>query len=379
MLSHTPAAAYARPAYPYAHLAYVTPADVPSTTLMQVLYRALSTQRASGSHEEGAFVAWLCNRLPVTLIDEAGNIHVDTRMTSAQRTMFTSHTDTAHHYGGNNHIRLDGKFWRADEGACLGADDGAGIALMLHMLEAQVPGYYIFFRGEEVGGVGSRWLAENMPNVLDDIDRCISFDRADYSDVITHQAGGRCCSDAFAQALATALTREDLSVAYIPDDTGVFTDSANLTELVSECTNLSVGYKHQHGDGEWQDVIFLQELAAQLCTVQWDALPVERDPLVRSTSERGLFSSCNATRYKLAQCEETLVDALWGANNGHMHDIKFLVAEYIMPDDPDSVMPFINPWAIKPEIYEAYAEGLESGEYEYDLVLEILQDDLVKN
>jgi hypothetical protein len=37
---------------------------------------------------------------------------------------------------------------------CLGADDGAGVFLMLEMIDANVEGTYIFHRGEERGGWG---------------------------------------------------------------------------------------------------------------------------------------------------------------------------------------------------------------------------------
>lgn len=277
------AGALPKPVYPHAHLPFLTELDVPSTLLLQTLHRALRSRRRHGTQAEARFVAWLVNRLPVTMIDGAGNIHVDLRTQPHHRTMFTSHTDTVHDGGGTNKIRLDATdpkrvLWRADEGDCLGADDGAGVALMVHMIDAGVPGLYVFFRGEEVGGIGSSWMDKHFSAVLKDIDRCVSLDRADQNDVITHQGMGRCCSDAFADALAAALTTDDFALAYMPDNTGVFTDSANLTDHIPECTNLSVGYKHQHGDGEYQDVTFLTRLADQLCVVAWDDLPTERDP-----------------------------------------------------------------------------------------------------
>lgn len=389
---------YVPPPYPHVHLPLLTDLDVPSTMLMQTLHRALRVKRADGSASEARFVAWLANRLPVTMIDAAGNIHVDTRKGPQHRTMFTSHTDTVHHTGGENLIRLDATDpdsvkWRADKGACLGADDGAGIALMMHMLDNTIPGYYIFFRGEECGGVGSSWLAQHMPQLLKEVDRCISFDRADYMDVITHQAGGRCCSDEFAKALADALTTEDMTLAFTPDDTGVFTDSANLTELISECTNLSVGYKHQHGDGEWQDVSFLVRLADQLCLVPWEDLPVKRDPLVVedyasawmgkygafSTHATGNAKYVNAYLDRNNVDKEILLEALWDAYAGSYTNIKQLVAEFAMPEDPDSAYPFVNPFAVKPEKYEEYADKLDNGTLDYDALLDILYDVMVVN
>jgi hypothetical protein len=383
--------AYGKPVYAHTALPLLTADDVPNTTLMQTLYRACSARRASGSLTEGQFVAWLCARLPVTLIDEAGNIHVDTRTGPHHRTMFTSHTDTAHYDGGTNAIRLDTSNplaikWRADEGSCLGADDGAGVALMMHMIEAGVKGLFVFFRGEEVGGVGSSWLSDNIPHSLADIDRCVSLDRAGYSDVITHQGGERCSSDAFGIALATALTPEDFSLAFLADTTGVFTDSANLTRIVAECTNLSVGYKSQHGDGEWQDVTFLQQLAAQLVGIAWDDLPVERKPfeVVRQSVGLRLAPEAFPTHwgepaFKIDAFDEFLIDALYDAVDDSSAELRGIIAEHLMPEDPSQALPHIRVGNVHSTLLEAYADGLKAGEYYTYQILDILAQDCLIN
>lgn len=242
--------------------------------LLKDLHQAVSRRRCAGSNTEMQYVAQLCTRLPVTMIDEAGNLYIDLRTKPEHRTLFTCHSDTVHHDGGKNSYKVDGQFWRAD-GDVLGADDGAGLALVMHMIDHHVPGLYIVFRAEEAGGIGSNFAAENMHSMFANIDRAIAFDRAGYHDVITHQVGGRCCSEEFATALAEALTNEEFTLAYAPCDRGVFTDTANLTSLIPECTNVSVGYFHQHSEREHQDVAFLQLLADKVVTIDWDALPVQ--------------------------------------------------------------------------------------------------------
>ena len=260
------------------HLPMLDLATLPSTVLLQTLGKALTMRRDHESYTEAEFVGWLVNRLPVSMIDSAGNVHVNLCTEPNHRTMFTSHTDSVHSGGGVNRVRVDGDYWRAD-GAALGADDGAGIALMCHMIERGVPGYYVFFRGEECGGIGSSWLAETMPELLADFDRAVAFDRAGSSDVITHQGRGRCCSDKFAQALSDALN--DQGQLYMPCDGGVYTDTAEFIHIIPECSNLSVGYKSQHGDREEQNIPFLIALADSLVKIDWDALPVDRDPKKR--------------------------------------------------------------------------------------------------
>lgn len=341
----------------YDHLPPLIKGDVPDNVLMQTLWRCLSVQRPFGGVGESQLAAWVASQVTVTMIDGAGNIHIDTRANNSHRTMLTAHLDTVHHKDGANGITLDGKFWRG-RGDALGADDGSGVALIMHLLSTGFKGYAVLFRGEECGGIGSKWLADNMPELLGQFDRAVAFDRAGYSDVITHQACGRCCSDAFAEALAKALTPDDFSMAFMPCDGGVYTDTAEFIGLIPECTNLSVGYRNQHGDREEQDVDFLQKLATQLETVQWDNLPTERDPKVReprfngfhkyhvSLDKDGTLPSLDAKgsaphwydsdAWNDDIDREILMDALdEAAATGAHGNLRDIVAELYWPEDPD--------------------------------------------
>ena len=208
-------------------------------------------------------------------VDGYGNLFADVGDSS---TMFTAHIDTVDSQPGQKVLTLDTKtdMVHVKEGECLGADDGTGIWLMLNMIQAGVSGLYCFFLDEEIGGRGSSYATQNGLFKWSEFDRCISFDRKGYGDVITHQACGRSCSDNFARALAKQLNKSGLG--YKPDDTGSFTDSANFTDLVAECTNLSVGYFSQHGPNETQDLQFAADLAKALVEVDWDALPTHREP-----------------------------------------------------------------------------------------------------
>lgn len=235
----------------------------------------LSLKRPSGGYGEAQTAAWLAKRLDVDYIDAAGNLHVDMRYKKCE-TLFTSHLDSVHRSEGYNMMECDGKWLRA-KGDVLGADDAAGVAVMAYMIEQKVPGYYIFFRQEECGGIGSKWLADNMPDLLREFKRAVAFDRAGYNEVITHQAGERCCSDEFALALSKQLTNDDMTLAYAPSDGGVYTDTAEFTYLIPECTNLSIGYFAQHSNKECLDVDFLELLADQLVRVKWEDLPTELD------------------------------------------------------------------------------------------------------
>jgi hypothetical protein len=59
---------------------------------------------------------------------------------------------------------------------------------------------------------------------------------------------------------------------------GVLTDTKQYRGIIPECINIGVGYNSQHGREEYQDYDHLLKLADALLTVQWDSLPVDRDP-----------------------------------------------------------------------------------------------------
>jgi hypothetical protein len=157
----------------------------------------------------------------------------------------------------------------------LGADDGTGIYIMLEMISAQVPGVYMFHRGEERGGLGSAWMAENETAFLRTFKRAIAFDRKGKTSVITSQLGQSCCSDSFGNALAKALSAMP-GTTWNLDPTGSFTDTANYTSLIPECTNISVGYINQHTRNESQDLTFAVDLAKTMSMVNYNALPTVR-------------------------------------------------------------------------------------------------------
>jgi len=200
-------------------------------------------------------------------------------------TMFTCHLDTAcdklekvkHRFIHN------GEFIATDGTTILGADDKAGMVIMLHMIENKIPGLYYFFLGEEVGCVGSKKASKDLYLKGDtNIKKVVSFDRRGYDSVITHQFYGRCCSDEFATELAKQLSgptsKEGISLNFSPDNTGICTDSIQYQDFIPECTNISVGYFNEHTGSEVQNILFLEYLGEAVLKVKWEELPIVRDP-----------------------------------------------------------------------------------------------------
>lgn len=207
--------------------------------------------------------------------DEFGNLFIKIGESDV---MFTAHLDTAtsaltevvHVFDGVD-VKTDGK-------SILGADDKAGVTIMLHMIENNIPGLYYFFLGEEVGCVGSRKVATKYKEEKQEgINKVISFDRRGTTSVITYQSGSRCCSDKFGDELSKQLNLADETFSYQKDTTGLLTDSIQFVKLYPECTNISVGYQHEHTYSEVQNIEHLEKLAEACLKVNWNNLPVDRD------------------------------------------------------------------------------------------------------
>jgi hypothetical protein len=147
---------------------------------------------------------------------------------------------------------------------------------MLWMIKNNVPGTYYFFIGEEVGCIGSG-LAAKFLEFKGIYDRIISFDRRGTTSIITHQSGTRTCSDEFGKELARQLNNHKIGLEYKIDNTGVYTDSAEFTSVIPECTNVSVGYYQEHTTTEHQDIKHLEKLANACLFVDWESLPTKRD------------------------------------------------------------------------------------------------------
>jgi len=190
------------------------------------------------------------------------------------RTIFASHLDTACKDQVDVKHVIKGNVIETDKKSVLGADDKAGVTILLWLIKNNIPGLYYFFFGEEVGCIGSG-LASKLTEIKGEYDRIISFDRRGTDSVITYQSSMRCCSDEFADELSKQLSTNKLK--YRKDTTGIYTDSAEFTSVIPECTNISVGYYSEHTVSERQDINHLYLLANSCLNVNWESLPTKRD------------------------------------------------------------------------------------------------------
>jgi hypothetical protein len=195
--------------------------------------------------------------------------------------MFCGHLDTyCKEHKRVWHI-IDGDTITSDGTTTLGGDDKAGITVMIKMMEAGVPGLYYFFRGEEgvtspTGTWGSKQALKSRKDFFSNIKKCIAFDRKGTSSIISEQMYTQCCSDEFVKALEEEFKKNGLE--YKDDPTGMWCDSGVFMEMVPECTNISVGYKSEHTFFEEQNIKHLEKLVEVAINIDWESLPVKRDP-----------------------------------------------------------------------------------------------------
>lgn len=294
--------------------------ELPENSLaFQELIRMHSYKRPHGSKTERKFIRDYITPLGAdkVKIDKFGNRIV--RIGDAP-IMWSCHVDTVHNRKGHQDIGYDGDeigVASTDPSNCLGADDTAGVWLMLQMIRAGRPGLYIFHRGEEVGCLGSKYITQKTKDLVTGIKFAIALDRKGMTDVITHQRSSRTCSDVFAKSVA-----DELGMGYKPAS-GVYTDTAEYTDLIGECTNLSVGYRDAHQRVERLDLNHIFKLRDVLLKFDWEKLVAKREPGEREVyqynggSNTGGYYGSSTYNYN-REYDDEFDEKLYGNSRAHV-------------------------------------------------------------
>lgn len=165
-------------------------------------------------------------------------------------------------------------FVTSDKTTILGADNKAGVTVLVSMILKKIPGHYIFFRAEELGCVGSLDFKKNNYQDLVKYNKCIAFDRKGYSDLVYCQNDINTASLEFATALSNEFsTISDINYKAVE---GGVTDSGSFKYLIPECINLSVGFFANHTVLEKQNLKFLQQVVNTAVKIDWENLPTFR-------------------------------------------------------------------------------------------------------
>jgi hypothetical protein len=160
---------------------------------------------------------------------------------------------------------------------------------------------------------------------------------------------------------------------YLPDNSGVYTDTAEFIDIIPECTNLSVGYYSEHSDKECLDIIHFQALADRVAKIDWDTLPTDRDPTEvdawgmrdwgvagqewgawsrkgwGATSVSAFYDRDGGNTYHHLTDDgddewyrEELRDALYDAMAGSKQWLIEMLCESVYPEDPEMAEHFID-------------------------------------
>lgn len=157
---------------------------------------------------------------------------------------------------------------------CLGADDGAGLAVMLRLMSKGVIGGYCFTTGEECGGIGADEVLQGATAFLKQYKRSVEVDRRGTSEIVYSQGAGDCASIAFTQWLC-----DTLGMGHKPSPNGSYTDVATFAEVIPENVNVASGYTNAHTPNEQVDLVYLDNLATALGNISvelWEQSPCER-------------------------------------------------------------------------------------------------------
>ena len=211
----------------------------------------------------------------IVSVDVYNNLWIDCRGETGSKTMFAAHLDTVERSGQEGPINLFyyPSGWIDTAGtAIMGADDGAGVAMLVSLMINNVPGLYLFTQGEECGGLAAKGAAKD-PRILTGLDRCIAFDRKGSTDIVADQARGVLASKAFVTDLAAKLGMGHKW------STGSYTDSSEFSDSIKEIVNISIGYINNHCVNERLDYLYFKSLRAACLKMDWESLPtVGPDP-----------------------------------------------------------------------------------------------------
>lgn len=209
--------------------------------------------------------------------DQFGNYFLEV---GESETIFTCHLDNyCEKKEKVNHI-VEGNIIKTDGTTILGADNKAGVCVLLYLISKNIPGTYYFFLGEEPilsGGCwGSTKLVDNKHDYLRKFKRAIAFDRKMTGSIISRQMAQECCSEDFVNALIDEFSKQ--GVVMRDDKTGYYTDTGNFIEIISECTNISIGVWNEHHNNEYVDISYVEKIAKAASEINWENLPTKREP-----------------------------------------------------------------------------------------------------
>lgn len=208
-------------------------------------------------------------------VDTAGNIIAQKVYGNGEAILLSAHMDVVDSdIDPTKKIIKDAQFWKRESGI-LGADDRAGIAMIINILKELKGTEFngtlkiVFTVEEECGQNGAEGVDSNF---YKDVLCAISLDRKNAFDIVTHSKSRRYCSEAFgnffekqSRIMFGRYQGYEVTCGGISD---LRVWSANGIDSV----NLSIGYYHEHTHQEQLNILewnrtleFTKKCLSRLC------------------------------------------------------------------------------------------------------------------
>jgi tripeptide aminopeptidase len=219
----------------------------------KILQQVLQVQSESYNVKEmNRLIRYIVSTIPGCKFKENnGNLYV-TKGKADNYNCIVSHTDTVHRIIPKQHYKVletDGRVFAYDTEKSkltgIGGDDKVGIAICLHALQQLDNLKVVFFRDEEVGGLGSQKADMKF---FDDCNYILQCDRKGNNGIVSNIYGEIMFDDNFGKAI------EGITGKYgYKEVEGMFTDVYQLVVngLEIACANIECGYYNPHQDNEY--------------------------------------------------------------------------------------------------------------------------------
>ncbi|WP_164779670.1 M20/M25/M40 family metallo-hydrolase [Paenibacillus kobensis] len=227
------------------------------------LYELLSITAPSGM--ERPVADYLIRRLKRVVDrvdqDDYGNVVAEAQFGSGTgpAILLCAHMDTVW-VDPERAIIRQGGIWSSSSGP-LGADDRAGIAIILDVLrklagDASFQGRIklAFTREEEIGRIGSNRIDLSW---LTDVELCIVIDRRGSRDIVVRNSGMSFCDPVTGHYFETAGALCGMSDWQTVQ--GGLSDAVTFAGYGIPSVNLSAGYQHEHTEAEYVNVRHCQD------------------------------------------------------------------------------------------------------------------------
>lgn len=189
---------------------------------------------------------------------QMGRVSGSASQISQKMMMLAAHLDVVCDFSPADKLVVEGNIVSREYGI-LGADDRAGVAILLNLLREvgnirRIPPFkFVFTVGEEQQQYGAEAID---PVFFEDVSFGISLDRKNCKDIVYKSSFQEYSTLKFAEGVARVSSRIfSEENQFVPCEGGISDLSVWSEKETRPCVNLSVGYSEPHTDAECMDLI----------------------------------------------------------------------------------------------------------------------------